>query len=351
MKKLFVGFGKALLYVLLFIGVQFLVSIVGSMAIGLRVGVEYAVAHGGMITDRDTMIIADLVMERLLEQTMLLSIISGIVTVIILLIFFAVRRKNLFKEIRLKKLSVGNAILCVIFGLGLNFAVSFIIGIIPFPESWVDSYIELSGQVTYGSTALMIIATVIIAPIAEEIIFRGLVFTRLRRVLPQVVAVILASAAFGIVHGNIIWFIYTFILALVINFVYIRYQSLLASILLHFGFNAAGTMMSFIPEDVPELLNIVYLAVCLICLAVSVLMLLLIAGTTKENRIFVPDKEPEKNQYQIYQQYQPIQYYQPLQSYVQYAQPSETDAADNQKADTENISGEEKNAPQDASGT
>lgn len=310
MKKIFVSFGKAILYVFLFLGMQLVVSFAAMLVIIFKTTIEYAAVYGGNITDRDQMYIIDLATAELLENTMMLSIISGALTILFLVIFFAIRKKNLFSAVRFNRISVGNAVLCVILGIGLNFALSMLIGIIPFPQKWIDSYSNSAGTVTYGGVVAVFIASVLVAPLAEELVFRGLVFTRLRRALPQFAAMLITSAAFGAVHGTIIWFIYTFVLAMVMNFMYIRFNSLAASVLIHFGFNFAGIITSYLPE-LNEVLYIAYFVVCTICLAASIAIIILVAKITVENRVFIPEPEPVKLKYQPYPAYQggyPLQY-------------------------------------------
>lgn len=46
------------------------------------------------------------------------------------------------------------------------------------------------------------ITLVVVAPIAEEIIFRGGVYSKLRKVMPAILAMLLVSVAFAIMHGQ-----------------------------------------------------------------------------------------------------------------------------------------------------
>ena len=87
------------------------------------------------------------------------------------------------------------------------------------------------------------------APVLEEIVFRGLVYTRLKKGMPAIVAAVLTSLLFGIMHGTIIWVIYAFVLGMVMTWVFERYQSLAANIIFHFTFNLMGLVLSMIPES------------------------------------------------------------------------------------------------------
>ena len=81
-----------------------------------------------------------------------------------------------------------------------------------------------------------------VAPVVEELVFRGVAYTSLRNVMPRWLAAVLVSAAFGLMHGAVIWFCYTFVLSFAMIFVYEKVKSLWAPIALHMAFNLLGQM-------------------------------------------------------------------------------------------------------------
>ena len=93
------------------------------------------------------------------------------------------------------------------------------------------------------ATALMVTSAVVVAPILEEIIFRGLVQTSLLAWLgPQSrwLMLFIASALFALIHGSVAsWHVLPglFILGLVLGWLYEKHGSLLPSIVLHMLFN------------------------------------------------------------------------------------------------------------------
>ncbi len=73
----------------------------------------------------------------------------------------------------------------------------------------------------------------IISPIAEEMIFRGIVYHKCRRYLGVIPGILLSALLFGILHGNIVQGVYAFLMGLLICGVYERYKSFLAPVLFH----------------------------------------------------------------------------------------------------------------------
>ena len=65
----------------------------------------------------------------------------------------------------------------------------------------------------YGSLIVLeIVGSVILTPILEELVFRGIVFGRLRYVTGIIPSVIFSSLAFAMIHFNLVQFIYALII-------------------------------------------------------------------------------------------------------------------------------------------
>lgn len=73
----------------------------------------------------------------------------------------------------------------------------------------------------------------ILSPIAEEVVFRGLVYNRLRRQFGIGMAIIWSSVLFGLYHGNMIQACYGFLLGLLMAVLYERYASFLVPLCIH----------------------------------------------------------------------------------------------------------------------
>lgn len=182
------------------------------------------------------------VYDDMLAQSGLITLISGVLTLLVLWFFYRTRGKKLTQEIELAPLPT-RAILPTIF---LAFGLSLFIGAVlnMLPEDIINAYVEASDSIG-DVTAANIIASVIVAPIAEEVVFRGLVYTRLRRAMPVWVAVLISSLIFGMLHGQIVWIVYATVLGIIMALVFERTGSLHANILLHMVFNIIGGYVLF----------------------------------------------------------------------------------------------------------
>ena len=140
-------------------------------------------------------------------------------------------------------------------GASLQFFTAFLLSVIPIPEETINSFNESSELLTGGPFALEFLSVVIITPIIEELIFRGLVFTRLARGMKPWLAVVLSAVIFGWTHGHIISFIYAGLLGVCLALLMKRQNdSILAPILCHAGFNGTSYLIGLLGEETSDLL-------------------------------------------------------------------------------------------------
>lgn len=88
-----------------------------------------------------------------------------------------------------------------------------------------------------------VIFTVILAPILEEIVFRGILCRRLLA-LGEGFAIVLSAAFFALLHGNFYQLFYAFLLGCFFAFVYIKTGRLIYSVLMHVFINFMGTVVT-----------------------------------------------------------------------------------------------------------
>ena len=69
----------------------------------------------------------------------------------------------------------------------------------------------------YGGTLVMeLLSSALFTPILEELVFRGILFQRLKRLLPLWCALPVSSLLFAVMHFNIVQFIYALLMGLVL---------------------------------------------------------------------------------------------------------------------------------------
>lgn len=128
-----------------------------------------------------------------------------------------------------------------------QFLTSYLINLIAFAfPSWLNSYLELmehtgiNEKLTFG----MLCYSVLLAPLSEELIFRGVTMQQAKKTLPFWAANLLQAALFGAFHMNLLQGIYAFCLGLLLGYICEKSGSIYPSIFLHFLYNLFGTLLS-----------------------------------------------------------------------------------------------------------
>lgn len=243
MKNFFKAIGKAALYFGTYFGVQMIVMYVYGIAWSIGEVTRLTVAG----EEIDELLLAEQITTAIMDQALALTFWSGVIVLIVYWLRFVVVKKKFLKEVECKPVSVKSILPVVGFALGFNVIVSVVISYFPWPQGWLDAYATSAAPL--DGSLMSWLAGVLMAPVLEEIVFRGLVYTRLKKGMPAIVAAVLTSLLFGIMHGTIIWVIYAFVLGMVMTWVFERYQSLVANIIFHFTFNLMGLGLSMIPES------------------------------------------------------------------------------------------------------
>ena len=89
---------------------------------------------------------------------------------------------------------------------------------------------------------VVIIITVIVAPIFEELVFRRCIISRTVR-FGEKTAVIFSAFAFGIFHMNLYQFFYAFGIGLILGYIYLRTGKIIYSITMHIIINSLSSIL------------------------------------------------------------------------------------------------------------
>ncbi len=98
-------------------------------------------------------------------------------------------------------------------------------------------------QLLASQLAVQIIGLGILVPVAEELIFRGLLYARIRRTLPVWASVLTASVIFALYHGNMIQILFAFPMAIILTLLYEKGKWISYPILFHMGVNLTTVVL------------------------------------------------------------------------------------------------------------
>jgi uncharacterized protein len=140
---------------------------------------------------------------------------------------------------------VGSGFLAALLGLGASAAASNLVISLyrAVSNNKVEQPEQLPTSLTGSRVALAVIAVVIVAPIAEELFFRGFLYQALRkwRGVPQ--ATVLSGFLFALAHGHPLLILGIFPLGIILAFLFQRRNSLAATIAAHAFFNGISLII------------------------------------------------------------------------------------------------------------
>ena len=85
----------------------------------------------------------------------------------------------------------------------------------------------------------------IVSPCVEEVMFRGILYNRLKRTFPLVLSIVLQALLFGVFHGNIVQGIYGTLMGLLIGYAYERYETFIAPVIIHITANLGVYLITY----------------------------------------------------------------------------------------------------------
>lgn len=169
-------------------------------------------------------------------------------------------------------------ILPLIAGTGAALALNFAAGLLD-AASHDAVYDQVAGTQYAVPVWLGLIAYGIVSPIVEEGIFRGILYRKCRRYLGGALPAALISAlAFGLLHGNVVQGVYGFLMGLMLAWLYERYDSFLAPVLVHAASNVSVFLLSMAGVFAGTLKAVIG---CCICTTLSVFGIIIIVKTVK----------------------------------------------------------------------
>ena len=273
---------------------QIIGAVIGMLAFNLR---EMGKLEAqGMLTDAA----ANEVMTRAATEGLGLSLIWAHILMLVCFAIWYYFGCGRPKVSQAKVLFTPKALLVtVLVAIGMCFCTNFALPVaaLVIPESIMNHYMELMEQAGFGVDTLAIIASVLLAPIGEEFICRGVIFHYAKKMVADMsnrraafwIANSVQALMFGIMHGNIVQGTYAFFMGLGLGYLRHRYNSLAPAMLAHMIINATSTFaMEHIAGLLPEN-NVLYAIIAVVFLAV-VFVGLRIGGRAEQETVAVAEE-------------------------------------------------------------
>ena len=195
------------------------------------------------------------------EKALLVTLVHNVLVIFCLLIYR--RRSTAAKEaMPFKALSLKESAICLGAGVCFAFTVSILLSLLPIPEELLSTYNTTVTEGTSGTPLEKLLSIAFVAPIAEELLFRGAIYGSFKRTSRPIIAIAASCALFGLMHQDPIWIIYAFLMGLGLTLALDTYGTLSAPILLHMAFNFTGVFIAPALEGVMVYMVLLMAAGC-----------------------------------------------------------------------------------------
>lgn len=198
------------------------------------------------------------------SNTLLIIVISMI---IFIPIFYTIYKKYKVKN----NFKLKDIIVPILFGVSISLIYNILLfnlnNIVYFTDKFNGNNLPI---------LIQIISSGIFGPIIEELVFRGVVYNKLKEFNKPMRAIILTSIIFGIIHFDVINAIYAFGVSFILIYLYEKYKTLKAPIIMHISLNTTIILMI-------SLITKGFLIFNLYLLIVSILVLLILKNLIKKD--------------------------------------------------------------------
>ncbi len=232
----------------------------------------------------------------LVESTPIIVFVGHVGFILVFGLWYAFGlKKSRYAKTSVKKVATArNLGGIVVLSLGLAFFMSF--GLVladPFiPEHIKEAYLKIMEEAQLGESLFTNLAGCFLAPIGEELIFRGVMLHFLLKVIKGLkhekvvfwVVNLVQAVGFGAFHGNVYQGMYATVLGLLIGYMAYKCNTVLVPILIHMVYNVLQiVLMEPIANVLPQN-TVLYVAICVVGFVVMVVGIRMLKFPKEEER-------------------------------------------------------------------
>lgn len=188
-------------------------------------------------------------------------------------------RKRGNPYVYLNKPPLGHSLRAIVIGIGCIGIANLIMilfqelaKVSDFVSRQYETYITQTGSLTINvPLALLFLAVVVLVPIAEELLFRGIIAGEFRRAMPDWLNILINGVLFALFHMNFIQSTYVLPAGLMLAAVGLWSRSIWVPIILHAVYNFCGSVLLVIIGD-NETVAGIYFIVQLACILIGAVL-------------------------------------------------------------------------------
>lgn len=221
------------LYMFIQMGVELAVALITIIYENVKMYKTY-----GMINDAQA--VTEKVQQMMEVNASYITVVSAVMAVIFFGRMYLKERNSFLKENN-KEI---NIFVMIAFGVMLSMAAGSILSAMNIDNIY-GSYEKTSSLLLNGNIVYRLFALGVITPAAEEIIFRGLVFNRVKKQYGSLYGIVVSSLMFGVFHFNLVQGLYAFIIGMAFAYCYELTGDLKVPVYMHMSINVLTVLSDY----------------------------------------------------------------------------------------------------------
>lgn len=212
----------------------------------------FKITSANIITIYLILLMKSIIIDKLHITSPNIIVIVSVMTYLLgYVILFSVFKFN-YKRSLMKlnfKMAIIIFLIAIVYVLLINFSfIGQVINILPGKSLYSITNIISKNVVSSGIYGCVIVffITVIIAPVCEELIYRGIILSNLMSKYSVLKSIIISASAFAIFHLDLRQGAYAFIFSIISGFLYTKTQNVKSCILLHSIINLINFLGIFV---------------------------------------------------------------------------------------------------------
>lgn len=186
------------------------------------------------------------------NMTLIITFFGALITAPLLIVikYLDIKKQRSLGAYGYKSEFFAKYLLIIPFAIFFMYAANVLVQIVEkLLPSIAHSFDETAKAIYGANIVIQIITAVILGPIVEELIFRGLMYIRLKRMFGPGVAALVTGLVFALYHGNVSQGIYAFLFSYGTIFIYEKFKKIYAPIIMHMVANGISVLVSFVFKD------------------------------------------------------------------------------------------------------
>ena len=170
------------------------------------------------------------------------------------------------------------AVIFMITAVSASLGFNLLFKLLPIMET-SESYRVVAQSQKAMAVGVGVILYGVVSPLAEETLFRGLLYNRMKQYFPKAVAMVCTSLFFGLYHGNPVQGLFGFLLGMVMVWLYEQYEKWYIPVLFHGIVNVTSYLLLPLLPDKKGVMGIIN---CVIFMTIWIFCMIFMAKRKKK---------------------------------------------------------------------